>query len=78
MTESPLLNSWIQQAVDRSQLEDRRQTLLDCLRVRFPADLTPEVIDTINQQPSASLMRSWITSALGAQSYADFLTVMRQ
>jgi hypothetical protein len=78
VTESPLLNSWLQQAADRSRLEERREALLDYLQARFPADLTPEVIATINQQPSVSLLRAWYKAALVAGSYAEFLAVLRQ
>ena len=78
VTESPLVNSWIQQAVDRTRVEERRETLLDFLRFRFPAELTPEVIETINQQPRASLLHDWNKAALAAKSFMDFLDVLRQ
>jgi hypothetical protein len=78
VTESPLVNSWIQQAVDRKGLEQGREWLLDCLQQRFPAELTADVIETINQQPSASLLRSWHKAAVAANSYAEFLAVLRQ
>ncbi len=78
VTESPLLNSWIQQAADRTRLEQGREWLLDCLRERFSAELTNDVIEAINQQPSAALLRSWHKSAVAARSYADFLAVLRQ
>jgi hypothetical protein len=78
VTESPLLNSWIQQAEDRTRLEQGREWLVAFLQARFPADLAPDVIEAINQQPSASLLSSWYKSALAAQSYADFLAVLRQ
>ncbi len=74
VTESPLVNSWI----EGGQLRQGREWLLDCLRERFPAELTAEVVDTINQQPSVSLLRSWHRSAVTARSYAEFLEVLRQ
>jgi hypothetical protein len=78
VTESPLLNSWLQQAADRKALEQGREWLVDCLQTRFPADVTPEVIATINQQPSVSLLRAWYKAALVSGSYAEFLAVLRQ
>ena len=78
VTESPLLNSWLQQAADRRGLEQGREWLLDCLQQRFPAELTDDVIETINRQPSASLLRFWNKAAVAANSYADFLAVLRQ
>jgi hypothetical protein len=78
VTESPLLNSWLQQAADRKALEQGREWLLDCLRTRFPADLTPEVIATINQQPSVALLHDWYKAALTASTSAEFLAALRQ
>jgi hypothetical protein len=78
MTESPLVNKWMQQAIDRTRLEDWRDSLLDCLKTRFPNDLTPDVIETINQQPSAVLLRSWNKFALAANCYAEFLAELRR
>ncbi len=78
VTESPLLNTWIQQAADRTRLEQGREWLLRFLRARFPADLTLEVIETINQQPSPSLLASWYDTAIHANTFADFLAVLRQ
>jgi hypothetical protein len=43
-----------------------------------PAELTPDVIETINQQPSLSLLRSWHSAAVAAGTYGDFLAVLRQ
>jgi hypothetical protein len=74
VTESPMLNSWIESA----QLRQGREWLVDCLRERFPAELTAEVIDTVNQQPNLKLLRSWFQAALAAKSYDGFLTVLRQ
>jgi hypothetical protein len=74
VTESPLLNSWI----EKGQVQQGREWLLDCLRARFPAELTPEVIETINQQPSLALLRSWHNAAVVADSYATFVAVLRR
>jgi hypothetical protein len=74
VTESRLLN----RAIEAREFEQGREWLLDCLRERFPAELTAEVVDTINQQPSVSLLRSWHRSAVAARSYAEFLEAIRQ
>ena len=74
MTESPLVNSWI----ERGLLQQGCEWLLDCLRARFPADLTPEAINIINQQPSLPRLRSWHNAALAAGSYADFVAVLQR
>jgi hypothetical protein len=77
MTESPLVNSWMQQAADKAAPEQGHEWLIDCLQIRFAADVTPEVIATINQQPSVALLRSWHKAALVANSYAQFVAVLR-
>jgi hypothetical protein len=77
VTESPLLNEWIEQAVEKTRLEQGREWVLAYLKVRFPTELTPEVIDTINQQPGAALLRSWYQGALEARFYDEFLAVVR-
>jgi hypothetical protein len=74
VTESPLLNSWIA----ARELQWGREWLLRYLKVRFPADLTPEVIDTVNQQPNMTLLSSWYQAAIEAKSYDEFLTVLRR
>ena len=78
VTESPLVNSWIQQAVDRKGLEQGREWLLDCLQQRFPVELTSEVVETINAQPSFPVLEVWYKAAIRAQTYEDFLAVLRQ
>jgi hypothetical protein len=78
VTESPLLNSWVQQAADRSRLEQGREWLLDYLRARFPAELTSEVVETINAQPSVSLLDAWFKSAVRAKTYEEVVAVLRK
>jgi hypothetical protein len=74
VTESPLVNKWI----EGGQLRQGREWLIDTLQARFPAEVTPEVIETINQQPSTALLRSWHKSASTATTYAEFVAVLRQ
>jgi hypothetical protein len=74
MTGSRLLD----REIEKGLLQQGREWLIDCLRGRFPAELTPEVIETINQQPSRPLLHSWFKAALVAETYADFLAVIRQ
>jgi hypothetical protein len=73
VTESRLLN----REIERGLLQQGREWLVVFLKARFPADLTPEVIETINQQPSLSLLRAWYDAAVVAKSYDDFVKVLR-
>jgi hypothetical protein len=74
VTESRLLN----RAIESRELQLGREWLLDCLQERLAAELTPEVIEAINKQPSLALLRSWHKAAVGVKSYDDFLAVLRQ
>jgi hypothetical protein len=74
VTESPLVNSWI----ESGQLRKGREWLVDYLRARFPTELTSDVVETINAQPSLPLLETWFKSAVRAEKYADVLRVLRQ
>jgi hypothetical protein len=74
VTESRLLN----RAIEARQLEQGREWLLDYLRARFPTELTSEVIETINAQPSVSLLDAWFKSAVRAKTYEEVVAVLRQ
>jgi hypothetical protein len=74
VTESPLVNSWI----ENGQLQKGREWLLRLVRVRFPGALTPDVVATINAQPSLPLLETWLEAAGRAATYEDFVAVLRQ
>jgi hypothetical protein len=74
VTESALLNRWL----EGRELQVRRESLIEVLQARFPTEVTPEVIASINQQPSLPLLHSWFKSALTIRTYEDFLAVLRQ
>ena len=74
MTESPLLNRWI----ENGQLQKGREWLLRLVQVRFPGALTPDVVATINAQPSLPLLETWLEAAGRATTYEDFVAVLRQ
>jgi hypothetical protein len=74
MIESRLLK----REIESGQLKQGREWLIDFLQARFPNEVTPEVIATINQQPSLSLLHTWFKDAVKAGSYNDFLSVLRR
>jgi hypothetical protein len=78
VTESRLLKREIERGIEGGLLQQGREWLIDCLQGRFPAEVTPDVIEAINQQPSLSILRSWNSAAVVAQSYDDFLKVLRK
>jgi hypothetical protein len=78
VTESSLVNSWRQQAAEKKGLEQGRAWLLDLIQGKFPDKLTPDVIQTINAQPSLPLLETWFKAAVQAATYEDFVAVLRQ
>src|SRR5262249_56469144 len=78
MTESQVVNSWVQEARDQARLEEAREILLRILRKRFPGGLTPDVLETINAQPSLEMLHDWLDTALAAFSPEAFLAVLRR
>jgi hypothetical protein len=68
----------LRREIEGGLLQQGREWLLRFLRARFPAELTPEVIEAINQQPSPSLLTDWYDTAIHAKSFDEFLAVLRQ
>jgi hypothetical protein len=77
MTESQVVNSWIEEAVNQKGLQDARRFLLRLLQQRFPDQVAPEVAETINAQPSLAMLEDWFDKASQVASMADFLQVLR-
>jgi hypothetical protein len=78
MTESQVVNRWVQEARDQALLERGRADLLRLLQKRFPEAVTSEVIATINAQPSLSILDDWFDAAISAYSPAAFLAVLKR
>jgi hypothetical protein len=74
MTESKVVNAWMEQA----SLQTRRELLLRVLRNRLPEAVTSEVIAAINAQPSSSMLDDWLDAASTAGSAEAFLAVLRK
>jgi hypothetical protein len=77
MTESKVVNRWIQQVVEQDRLEVARQFLIRLLEGKFPGQVTPEVIGTINAQPSRPMLVDWFDQATQAATLADFARTLR-
>ncbi len=78
MTESQVVNRWIAKAEEQRDLINAREYVLRALRLRFPDAVPPEVVETINAQPSAQLLREWFDAAMTAATLEDFLAVLRR
>jgi hypothetical protein len=77
MTESKVVNEWIEEALSKDRIERARQYLIRLLQERFPNQVAAEVIETINSQPSLSMLEDWLDQVVRAASFADFVRVLR-
>jgi hypothetical protein len=78
MTESKVVNQWIEEALKQGRLEGARESILRVLRRRFPAALTEDVLGAINAQPSLDMLHGWLDGALAAFSAEEFLALLRR
>jgi hypothetical protein len=78
MTESPILNEWIERTSAERELRARREALISFLKARFPNAVPAEVIETIKSQPSSPLLAEWIEHAGRAQTIEDFVAQLRR
>ena len=77
MTESQVVNEWIAEAEEKRDLEVTRRLLLRLLHKRFPEQVPPEVVETINTQPSLTMLEDWFDQAQAVASLADFIRILR-
>ena len=64
MTESMVVNRWIREAQDQTNLDAAKKYLTMVLDTRFPGEASKELHDTIEEQPSTSLLDEWLAHAL--------------
>jgi len=78
VTESQIVNEWISQGHTTGRLEQGRRDLLEVLQERFPGAAPAEVIQLINHQESLVLLHDWFRAALRADTFEQFMAVLRQ
>jgi hypothetical protein len=78
MTESQVVNSWISRGKKEQKLESVRRHLLAVLQGRFPGEVTEEVTRLIQGQESTDLLEDWFLAAVGVDSFAKFLAVLKE
>ncbi len=75
MTESAVVN----EIIELGELRASRAALLRLVRLRFPALLTPDVERAIADQPSLTLMKTWLDAAFDpAVTPESFLALLRR
>ena len=70
MTESPIVNEWMEQVRTETQRRTLREVLLTVLQARFPHTVSAEVAETIKAQSSSERLTDWIEQAASAPTRA--------
>jgi hypothetical protein len=78
MTESQVVNEWINQGMAAGTLKERRRNLLQTLTVRFPGSVPDEVVRLINEQDSLPLLDEWCRAAIRAYTFEQFLDALKR
>lgn len=78
MTESQVVNRWIEKARADEKLETTWGLLLRVLRKRFPEATLTDVVQTVHSQPSLILLEDWFDAANTVASFGDFLAILRR
>jgi hypothetical protein len=78
MTESKVVNRWIEQARREGRILALRENLLQLAQGRFPGSIPTEVVDLINRQDSQELLDEWFRAAISAASAEQFLSALRR
>jgi hypothetical protein len=77
MTESQVVNEWISRGKAEGKLEERRENLLRLLSKRFPGAASEAVIRLVNEQESLELLSHWFDAAVEAETFPQFLDVLK-
>jgi hypothetical protein len=78
MTESQVVNEWMNQGEARGRLEQARKDILTALNARFPGATPPEIVKLIDEQDSLELLEDWFEAAILAFTFEQFLAVLRR
>ena len=77
MTESPIVNEWINQGRVQERVVQHREHLLLLLDERFPGVVPPEIRHFIERIDDPTLLRTWF--AVGARStFEEFLKAIKR
>ncbi len=74
LTESPLVNSWLEE----TDLTRLRKCVIQVLRSRFPGEVSATLEREIQLQKSSSLLEEWLDKAATIPSIEAFLTYLRR
>jgi hypothetical protein len=78
MTESQVVNDWINQGEAKGKLTERRQKLLKLLSKRFPGAVPDDVTRLVNEQESLDILDLWFDAAAEAYTFQQFMDVVKR
>lgn len=78
MTESQVVNDWINQGEAKGKLVNQRQNLLRLLTKRFPGAVPDDVTRLVNEQESLDILGHWFDAAAEAYTFQQFMDVVKQ
>ena len=78
MSDSIVVDRWVEKAQAKTKLEERRSFILQTLRHRFGEVIPGDVQETINTQPSGDMLQDWFIAALSANTIQEFIGVLRR
>ncbi|HKI33380.1 MAG TPA: hypothetical protein VKA46_16115 [Gemmataceae bacterium] len=78
MTESKVVNRWIDEARQQERISLSRKRLLQLAQGRFPGAIPTEVVDLIGRQDSEEMLEDWFLAAVSAPSAEQFLSIIRR
>jgi hypothetical protein len=78
MTESQVVNDWINQGEAKGKLVNQRQNLLRLLTKRFPGAVPDDVVRLVNEQESLDILGHWFDAAAEAYTFQQFMDVVKQ
>ena len=78
MSDSIVVDRWVEGARAKTKLEVTRGFILRTLRNRFGDAIPGDVQETINTQPSLEMLNQWFDEAMTVGAIQDFMAVLRR
>ncbi len=77
MTERKAANRSLEEALEKDRLANLQRLLLRLLNTRFASEVSPEVVEKINNQSRLSFLERWFDEAVHVTTFADFVHILQ-
>lgn len=78
MSDSMVVDRWIERAQAKTKLEERQRFLLDLLEWRFPGIVSKQISRLVIEQTDPSLLRDWSKVVARAPTMEDILESLQE